>query len=136
MLPRLSSCALLAPSPSPVERGDLDRVRLFTERAGAARQSFRVTAHNFAAVAEISWRWTVFRLALELGAACLASMSAWRVAERLDDLFQLLTTTMPRRAHFRAAKAKQRVAKVWVVHVAGSPARRRTWDYPRPRRSS
>jgi predicted ATPase/DNA-binding XRE family transcriptional regulator len=86
---------------------ELEGVRLFAERAGAARPSFRVSTNNAAAVAEICRRLDGIPLALELAAARVASMSVHQVAERLHDRFRLLTqggrTAPPRQQTLRAA---------------------------------
>jgi predicted ATPase/class 3 adenylate cyclase len=81
-------------------------VRLFVERATAVQRSFRVTAQNAAAVAEICSRLDGIPLALELAAARVAALSVEKIATRLDDRFRLLTggmrTALPRQQTLRA----------------------------------
>ena len=83
-----------------------ESVRLFVERAGAVQPSFRITAANAAAVAEICSRLDGIPLALELAAARIRALSAEKIAERLGDRFNLLTgggrTVMPRHQTLRA----------------------------------
>jgi predicted ATPase len=75
-------------------------VRLFTDRAAAARPGFVLDEPNLAQVTEICRRLDGMPLALELAAARLRSMTPGQVAERLDDRFRLLTggnrTSLPR----------------------------------------
>jgi non-specific serine/threonine protein kinase len=65
-------------------------VRLFVERARAARPDFAVTPENAAAVVRICGRLDGIPLALELAAARTRVLSAEQLAERIDDRFQLL----------------------------------------------
>ncbi|HVS09664.1 MAG TPA: tetratricopeptide repeat protein, partial [Planctomycetota bacterium] len=65
-------------------------VRLFRERAQAARPDFALTDANTDAVARICRRLDGIPLALELAAARTRVLSVEQIAERLDDLFQLL----------------------------------------------
>ena len=80
-------------------------VRLFVDRAMAARPGFALDAVVLPAVAEICHRLDGMPLALELAAARLRSMSPQEVAERLDDRFALFTggnrTAMPRHRTLR-----------------------------------
>lgn len=84
-----------------------DSVRLFTERASAAKHGFRVTKENAEAVGQICRRLDGIPLALELAAARLKIMTPAQIAERLDDRFQLLTggsrTAVPRQRTLEAA---------------------------------
>ncbi|MFL6143996.1 MAG: BTAD domain-containing putative transcriptional regulator [Labedaea sp.] len=86
--------------------GATEAVRLFVDRAVAARPGFALDAGNVAAVAEICHRLDGLPLALELAAARLRSMTVEQVAARLDDRFRLLTagsrTSMPRHRTLRA----------------------------------
>ncbi|HEX3787649.1 MAG TPA: BTAD domain-containing putative transcriptional regulator [Pseudonocardiaceae bacterium] len=66
-------------------------VRLFVDRAAAARPGFELDDTNLAAVNEIVRQMDGMPLALELAAARLRSMTPTQVAERLDDRFRLLT---------------------------------------------
>ena len=81
-------------------------VRLFVDRAVAAQPSFRVTADNASAVAEICRRLDGIPLALELAAARARSLSMETMAARLSDRFRLLTqgdrTALPRQQTLRA----------------------------------
>jgi non-specific serine/threonine protein kinase len=69
---------------------DAASVRLFVERARAARPDFAVTPQNAAAVARICARLDGLPLALELAAARIRVLSPEQLAERIDDRFQLL----------------------------------------------
>ncbi|SFT88441.1 Predicted ATPase [Actinopolyspora lacussalsi subsp. righensis] len=66
-------------------------VRLFVQRAAAARHDFELTAANTADVMEICRELDGMPLAIELAAARVRSMSPRMLAERLDDRFRLLT---------------------------------------------
>jgi tetratricopeptide (TPR) repeat protein len=66
-------------------------VRLFADRAAAARPSFVVDATNVTAVGEICRRLDGIPLAVELAAARVRSMSPDEIAELLDERFRLLT---------------------------------------------
>ena len=66
-------------------------VRLFAERAHAARPDFAVDDTTRPAVVEICRRLDGMPLAIELAAARVASMSPSDVAGRLDERFRLLT---------------------------------------------
>jgi predicted ATPase/DNA-binding SARP family transcriptional activator len=67
-----------------------EAVRLFAERASAARPGFAVTPANAALVLEVCRRLDGLPLAVELAAARVASMPLRALAERLDDRFRLL----------------------------------------------
>ncbi|MCX5199476.1 AAA family ATPase [Streptomyces sp. NBC_00249] len=81
-------------------------VRLFSERAAAARPSFRVTHENVAVVLDICRALDGLPLAIELAATRLRSMSPEQVRSRLDDRFALLTagsrTALPRQQTLHA----------------------------------
>ena len=81
-------------------------VRLLTQRAGAVRPGFGVTADNAPAVARICRALDGMPLAIELAAARLRTMDPEQVAARLDDRFRLLTggsrTALPRHQTLRA----------------------------------
>ncbi|MER7079979.1 Predicted ATPase [Saccharopolyspora kobensis] len=85
---------------------DCPSVRLFADRARAARWDFAVTAENSAAVAEICRRLDGLPLAIELAAARLRTLTVEQLAARLDDRFRLLTggsrTALPRHRTLRA----------------------------------
>jgi predicted ATPase/DNA-binding CsgD family transcriptional regulator/Tfp pilus assembly protein PilF len=94
----------------PGERADLaghEAVRLFSDRAAAARPSFAVGADNAAAVAHICGTLDGMPLAIELAAARVRTLSVDQIAARLDDRFRLLAsgdrTAPPRQQTLRAA---------------------------------
>jgi hypothetical protein len=66
-------------------------VRLFCERAGAARPGFELSRSNGAAVVEICRRLDGIPLAIELAAARVAAMTPAEIAGLLDERFRLLT---------------------------------------------
>ena len=68
-----------------------DAVRLFVERAEAARASFGLDAANVEAVGEICRRLDGIPLAIELAAARVVSMSPLEISGLLDERFRLLT---------------------------------------------
>jgi predicted ATPase/class 3 adenylate cyclase len=82
-------------------------VRLFIDRAVAAKAGFGVTNENAPAVAEICWRLDGIPLAVELAAARVNVLSPEQIRERLDDRFRLLTggrrTALPRQRTLLAA---------------------------------
>ncbi len=84
-------------------------VRLFADRAGAARPGFAVTEANVAAAVEICRRLDGLPLAIELAAARLRTLTPAQLAARLDDRFRLLTggnrTALPRHQTLRAVVA-------------------------------
>lgn len=86
----------LASLPVPVE-SDLDvalsseAVRLFGERAAAARSGFVLDGTNVGAVSEICRRLDGIPLAIELAAARVVGMRPAEIAARLDERFRLLT---------------------------------------------
>ena len=93
----------------PVTLGTLTQsaaVHLFVDRAVAAQPSFRVTAENAPALAEICRRLDGIPLALELAAARARSLTMETMAARLSDRFRLLTqgdrTALPRQQTLRA----------------------------------
>jgi predicted ATPase/DNA-binding XRE family transcriptional regulator len=68
-----------------------EAVRLFVERARAARPDFALTHGNAAAVAEVCRRLDGIPLAIELAAARVSLLTVEQIAARLDDRFRLLT---------------------------------------------
>ena len=72
---------------------DYPASRLFIERAQAVAPTFRPTAENASAVAQICHQLDGIPLALELAAARIGAMRVDQVAERLHDRFTLLTGT-------------------------------------------
>jgi len=86
---------------------DATAVRLFCDRALAARDDFALTPENGPAVAEICRRLDGVPLALELAAAQVRSMAPQEIGSRLDERFRLLTggrrTAVERHQTLRAA---------------------------------
>ncbi len=83
-----------------------ESVRLFVERAVAARPEFRVTNDNAPALASVCYRLDGIPLAIELAAARIRSMTVDELSGRLDDRFRLLTggsrVALPRQQTLRA----------------------------------
>ncbi len=81
-------------------------VRLFADRAAAARPDFAVDDTNVATVIEIVRRLDGLPLAIELAAARLRTLPLAEIAARLSDRFRLLTggsrTALPRHRTLRA----------------------------------
>lgn len=81
--------------PLSLPRGDVlggsESVRLFVDRARAARPSFAITDDNARAVADICMRLDGIPLALELAAARTRMLSVVQIGEGLADRFHLLT---------------------------------------------
>jgi predicted ATPase/DNA-binding SARP family transcriptional activator len=85
---------LAVPDPSlPADelRG-FDAVRLFSERAAAARPGFGLDEQTGPVVADICRRLDGLPLAIELAAARTRALPVQEIAGRLDDRFRLLTT--------------------------------------------
>ena len=84
-----------------------DAVRLFVERANAAREAFELTDDNAGAVAAVCRRLDGIPLALELAAARVQSLSPQSILERLGERFRLLSqgrrTALARHQTLRAA---------------------------------
>ncbi|HSZ42878.1 MAG TPA: tetratricopeptide repeat protein [Trebonia sp.] len=93
--------------PLPVSPQLSDAVRLFTERAAAARPAFTLLPSNAEPAAEICRRLDGIPLAIELAAARVRALSVPQILERLTDRFALLTTgdrdAPPRQRTLRAA---------------------------------
>lgn len=81
----------------PSEGGTLEEqkrseaVRLFVDRAAAARRDFALNAVNAPAIAQICCRLDGIPLAIELAAARIGALSPSQVAARLGDRLDLLT---------------------------------------------
>jgi predicted ATPase/class 3 adenylate cyclase len=105
---RVPSLALPAPGrEEPLEwLTQYEAVRLFIERAVAARSDFQVTNATAPALAEICWQLDGISLAIELAAARVRVLGLEQLARRLDDRFGLLTggsrTALPRQQTLRA----------------------------------
>jgi predicted ATPase/class 3 adenylate cyclase len=86
--------------------GEYEAVRLFAERAAAARPAFRMTDANARVVADVCRQLDGIPLAIELAAARLRALSLDDIAKRLVDRFALLrsrdTTVLPRQQTLRA----------------------------------
>jgi non-specific serine/threonine protein kinase len=82
-------------------------IRLFVERASAAKPDFTLSERNALSVAQVCQRLDGMPLAIELAAARVKMMSVGEIAKRLDDRFDLLTagsrTALPRHQTLRAA---------------------------------
>jgi predicted ATPase/class 3 adenylate cyclase len=78
-----------------IDDGDIalrsESVRLFDDRAHAARPDFRLTASNSDAVIDICRRLDGIPLAIELAAARVAALSPSDISDLLDERFRLLT---------------------------------------------
>jgi predicted ATPase/DNA-binding CsgD family transcriptional regulator len=87
--------------------GECAAVRLFVERARAARPTFALTEPYALPVARICRRLDGIPLAIELAAARVSALSVEQIADRLDDQFRVLTggnrTALPRQRTLRAA---------------------------------
>ncbi|HEY8474340.1 MAG TPA: BTAD domain-containing putative transcriptional regulator [Natronosporangium sp.] len=98
--------ALPDPAASVAQARETAAVRLFEDRASAARPGFTVDEDNVAAVVEVCRRLDGLPLAIELAAARLRSLSPTQLAARLDDRFRLLSggsrTALPRHRTLRA----------------------------------
>jgi predicted ATPase/class 3 adenylate cyclase len=83
-----------------------DAVKLFIDRAVAAKPDFAVSNQNAPAVARICARLDGIPLAIELAASRVRALSAEQIAARLDDRFRLLVggsrTALPRQQTLRA----------------------------------
>jgi predicted ATPase/DNA-binding CsgD family transcriptional regulator len=105
---------------SPEQLGEYEAVRLFIERASAARSSVAVTAWNAPALAEICRRLDGIPLAIELAAARVRVFSLEQIASRLDDRFRLLTSGQ------RTAMARQQTLQAtvdWSYVLLSEPER-------------
>jgi predicted ATPase/DNA-binding SARP family transcriptional activator len=122
-------------SASPEEARDAAAVRLFVDRASAARPGFALDTDTVAAVSQICRRLDGMPLALELAAARLRAMTVDQVATRLDDRFRLLTggnrTALPRHRTLRAVvdwswelltQDEHKLARRLAVLVGGATA--------------
>ncbi len=83
----------------PTAAGDFPAVRLFAERADAARSGFVVDEDNVEDVVEICRRLDGVPLAIELAAARVGAMSTHDIRSRLGERFRLLAGS--RRGHER-----------------------------------
>jgi len=98
--------------PDAQQRIDIDSliqheaVRLFVDRASAARRDFSLNEQNAIAVVDICRRLDGIPLAIELAAARVRALSVVTIAARLNDRFRLLVsgdqTVLPRQRTLRA----------------------------------
>lgn len=98
--------------PSVQQKVDIDSliqheaVRLFVDRASAARQGFSLNTTNATAVVDICRRLDGIPLAIELAAARVRALPVDTIAARLSDRFRLLVTgdqtVLPRQRTLRA----------------------------------
>jgi len=97
------------PDSTPEQARTRAAVRLFGDRAAAARPGFALEGAALTAAVEICRRLDGLPLAIELAAARLRTLPVEAVAARLDDRFRLLTrgsrTALPRQQTLRAAVA-------------------------------
>ena len=75
----------------PARLAGSESVRLFVERAGAAKPGFALDASNAGAIAEVCRRLDGIPLAIELAAARVRMLSVDEIRGRLGDRFKLLT---------------------------------------------
>jgi predicted ATPase/DNA-binding SARP family transcriptional activator len=78
-------------SMSPEEVAHYEAVRLFVDRAAAVTPEFKLTDANVSFVVQICRRLDGIPLAIELAAARTRSLPINHIADRLDDVFLLLT---------------------------------------------
>lgn len=85
---RVPGLSLPAEEDDPATVRESEAVRLFVDRAGSARASFRLTTANAGAVARICRRLDGLPLAIELAAARIASLTPEQLDERLHDVLR------------------------------------------------
>jgi predicted ATPase/DNA-binding CsgD family transcriptional regulator len=85
-----------------------DAVRLFAERATASLSSFRVTATNQGAIAELVRRLDGVPLAIELASVRVRVLTPQQILERLGNRFALLTSGN------RSAMARQQTLRALI----------------------
>jgi predicted ATPase/class 3 adenylate cyclase/tetratricopeptide (TPR) repeat protein len=86
----VSSLAVAEPGADVEAIASCDAVRLFVERARAARQDFGLDHTNADAIAQLCRRLDGIPLAIELAAARIVALSPSELAARLDDRFRVL----------------------------------------------
>ncbi|WP_432948304.1 BTAD domain-containing putative transcriptional regulator [Kribbella sp. CA-253562] len=98
--------ALPASDVDPAEIESSAAVQLLRERAGDVRKDLAADPHTSATMARVCRALDGMPLAIELAAARLRTMSLDQLADRLDDIFRLLTggsrTALPRQRTLRA----------------------------------
>jgi predicted ATPase len=97
-----------------------EAVSLFADRALLSQPDFALTPANAVAVAQVCHRLDGIPLAIELAAARVKALPIEKIAERLDDIFRLLTggsrTALPRQQTLRALID-------WSYHLLSEPER-------------
>jgi predicted ATPase len=95
------------PLPPPEQLLQYEAVQLFVVRAQACQPAFELSEATAPAVSLICQRLDGIPLAIELAAARVAVLSVQQIADRLEDMFGLLTggarTAIPRHQTLRAA---------------------------------
>ncbi|HEY7107504.1 MAG TPA: adenylate/guanylate cyclase domain-containing protein [Acidimicrobiia bacterium] len=86
----LGPLAVPDPGGDPAAIAEADAVRVFAQRAAAARPGFAVTEENAAAIAELCRRLDGIPLALELAAARVTAMTPSEILQRIGERFRLL----------------------------------------------
>ncbi len=107
-------------APDARELASYESVRLFADRAAAARAGFAVTERNAMAVAAICRALDGVPLAIELAAARVSVLSAEQIAGRLGDRFALLGSGV------RAGPPRQRTLRAtidWSHDLLSPPER-------------
>ncbi|MEU4290238.1 BTAD domain-containing putative transcriptional regulator [Kribbella sp. NPDC026596] len=103
---RVAPLALPAGDTDPGEIESSPAVRLLRDRAEAVRMDLGTDAHTLSTMARVCRALDGMPLAIELAAARLRTMSLEQLADRLDDVFRLLTggsrTALPRQRTLRA----------------------------------
>ncbi len=104
--------------PPPADDPRHEAIRLFADRAAAARTGFAVGSDNAEAVARLCRTLDGMPLAIELAAARVRALSVEQIASRLDDRFRLLASGD------RTAPARQqtlRAAVDWSYELLSEP---------------
>ena len=107
-MPSLSLPPLQSPASDPQSLGQYEAVRLFVERAQAAAPGFVLMERNAAAITQICRRLDGMPLAIELAAASVRVLTVAQIAERLDDRFNLLSTSI------RTAPVRQQTLRATI----------------------
>ncbi|MFF0492133.1 ATP-binding protein [Nocardia sp. NPDC004068] len=108
----------------PAELLRYDSIRLFADRAAAARTGFDITSGNAADVARLCRRLDGVPLAIELAAARMRSLPLPEICRRLDRALALLTTGSPISPE---RQQTLRATIVWSYELC-SPAERLVWS--------
>ncbi|MFF3440936.1 ATP-binding protein [Streptosporangium sp. NPDC002721] len=98
-----------------------DALRLFLDRAGGVRPALETTRTGMAAAARICRRLDGVPLAVELAAGCLGSLPVERLADHLDDHFEV--------SHGRAPVPRDRIVRAAIgwSHELCAPEERLLW---------